>query len=243
MLKGVRGSDSRLRSIQLSPRKSISSDNPYWKKRVDWNFVYTYYVTYKAVGEAYERRNPVMPALFGEGSYENGGLDMNAGPDVIRRQAAWALTSGSPGEFTGQEGVWDFQQGWKKKLDTRSAVQLKSVRDLFESLKGWSRLVPDTGHGFVTSGRGRRITTDAAVWPKSNDYVTAARSRRGSLAVIYVPSARTITVDMARMRSGPSATWVDPTNGTRRRTKPDGTFRTPGRNAAGAGDWLLVLRA
>jgi hypothetical protein len=34
--------DDRPFSIQLTARKSISSDDPFWAQRVDWNFVYTY---------------------------------------------------------------------------------------------------------------------------------------------------------------------------------------------------------
>lgn len=53
MMRGIReAGDGRPFSIQLAGEKSISNDNAYWASRVDWNFVYTYYPTYRAVLEA-----------------------------------------------------------------------------------------------------------------------------------------------------------------------------------------------
>ena len=74
MLDGVRstGNDKPF-SIQLSGTpKSLSTDSPFWRDRVDWNFVYTYNPTYQAVLDAYRRsggRDP-RPALLGEANYE-----------------------------------------------------------------------------------------------------------------------------------------------------------------------------
>jgi hypothetical protein len=57
MMRGIReAGDARPFSIQLGPRKSVSTDNPYWASRVDWNFVYSYYPTYRAVLDAHRRR-------------------------------------------------------------------------------------------------------------------------------------------------------------------------------------------
>ena len=47
-----------------------------------------------------------------------------------------------------------------------------------------------------------------------NDYVTAARTPDGKLAIAYVPETRTITVDMRKLSGRVSARWYDPTNGT-----------------------------
>jgi hypothetical protein len=70
MMRGIRKTgDGRPFSMQLGAEKSLSTDNPYWASRVDWNFVYTYYPTWKAVLDAYRRRPPV-PAVLGEANYE-----------------------------------------------------------------------------------------------------------------------------------------------------------------------------
>ena len=45
------------------------------------------------------------------------------------------------------------------------------------------------------------------------------------------------------MAAGARATWVDPVSGARRPVPMAASFTTPGANAGGDGDWLLVLRA
>lgn len=246
-LTGIRAAgDTRLCTIQLLYEKSLSDDSTFWEPKVDFNFVYSYYVTYKAVTDGYTHTwsgaPTVRPSLFCEGAYENSN-DPHPGTDsVIRRQACWALTSGSPGELTGQEGVWDFTGSWASLLDTTAADQLKVIRDMFEGVTWWT-LVPDDANQLVTAGRGTKITTDSATFPSNNSYVTAAKSPDGMLAVIYLPNAASaITVNMAEMGASPAATWVDPTSGATFPETPDGSY-SRGNNAAGASDWLLLLEA
>ena len=68
--------------------------------------------------------------------------------------------------------------------------------------------------------------------------------------VVYMPTARTITVNMASLKGNANAKWFDPTNGayTSIAGQPfpnQGTqqFTPPGNNHAGDGDWVLVLDA
>jgi len=244
-LTGIRAAgDTRLASIQLLYETSESHNSSFWETKVDWDWVYTYYVTYKGVSDAYNfswsQAPTVRPALFSEGAYENSNAPHPGTDTVIRRQACWALTSGSPGELTGQEGVWNFLAGWENELDTTAAAQLKAIRDTFEAIDWWT-LIPDDANQLVTAGRGTRVTTDSATFPSDNNYVTAAKSADDSLAVIYLPNAASaITVDMGQMGANPTATWVDPTNGATASETPDGSY-SRGNNAAGATDWLLIL--
>lgn len=76
---------------------------------VDWNFVYTYMPTYKAVLDGYTRpsgpKDP-RPALFAEGNYEGENNQPESQPttnETLRRQILWAITSGSPGDFRGSD--------------------------------------------------------------------------------------------------------------------------------------------
>jgi hypothetical protein len=245
-LDGIRAAgDQRLATVQLNFRKSLSSDSSFWSSRVGWNFVYTYYVTYKAMFDGYGHTwspSPLTrPALFSEGAYENSGSPHFGTDEALRRQICWALTSGSPGDFTGQEGVWNFQSNWESLLDSTAAGQIQSIRDTFEAL-AWTTLVPDTGSDLVTAGRGTEITTDSPeVFPVENDYVTAARAADGSLAVIYMPDASVqITIDEGQMSGGYTATWVDPASGASISETPSATY-SRGNNSAGDSDWLLVL--
>lgn len=244
-LTGIRAAgDTRPASIQLLYETSESHNSSFWEPKVNYDWVYTYYVTYKGVSDAYNwtwSGSPTArPGLFGEGAYENSSAPHNGTDTALRRQACWALTSGSPGEITGQEDVWDFQSGWAGLLNTTAASQIKAIRDTFEPLKWWT-LVPDDANQLVTAGRGTRITTDSATFPSSNNYVTAARAADASLAVIYLPNASSaITVDMTKIGANPVATWVDPCTGATS-SATVGSSYSKGNNSAGATDWLLIL--
>ena len=136
--------------------------------------------------------------------------------------------------------------GWRSNLDTPGVVQLSYMKNLFAPRK-WYDLVPDQTHAVVTKGYGTpaplgtgSVTTD--------DYATAARTSDGSLIIVYMPTTRTITVEMS-MLSGPSRVcWYDPTTGEYIDVSGSpfanaGTqqFTPPGKNHDGDGDWVLVF--
>jgi hypothetical protein len=244
MMRGIRAAgDARPFSIQLGYPKSISTDNPYWADRVTWNFVYSYLPTYRAVLQAYAR-TPTMPAVFGEGNYEGENNDPDTPdttPHTLRQQLLWSLTSGAAGEFYGIY-VWEFLPCWENRLDSESVAQFSRLRELFDGLRWWN-LVPDTGSALVTAGRGTEVTDDQRLDVLENDYVTAARSADGRLAVIYLPGAHTISLDRAVLADAAKATWIDPGSGERHPVPMADTFTTPGRNASGDQDWLLLITA
>lgn len=242
MMRGIRDlGDGRPFSMQLGFDKSVSTDNPYWADRVDWNFVYTYYPTYVAVLEAYSHQ-PVMPAVLGEANYEGENNQPKSLPttdETLRRQVLWALTSGAAGEFVGSDD-WEFHAGWQRRLSTPAFTQISRLRALFSGLPWW-RLVPDSKHNLVTRGRGTQLTTDKAMDVLDNDYVTAAQTPDGRFAVIYLPTRHTISVNRAALSADIRAAWIDPTSGARRPVPMRSTFTPPGTNASGDADWLLVL--
>jgi hypothetical protein len=243
-LRGLRAAgDTHLFSMQLGYQKSISTDNPYWASRVDWNFVYTYYPTYRAVLEAYKRR-PVIPAIMSEANYEGENNVENSPPttdETLRRQVLWSLTSGAAGDFMGSDD-WEFHDGWQQRLDTTAVTQIQRLRKLFSDLPWWE-LVPDTKNELVTAGRGTEVTSDRSIDVLESDFVTAARIPNGQLAVIYLPASGTISVNPAAMAPGTRATWVDPTSGATRSAPMATKFTAPGVNAGGDQDWLLLLRS
>ncbi len=244
MLRGIRDSgDGRPFSIQFTAQ-SISTRNPFWAGRIDWNFVYTYYPTYAGVLNAY-RRQPAVPALLGEANYEGENNQPDTAPttdETLRRQVLWALTSGAAGEFFGSDD-WEFHDGWEGRLSTPALTQITRLRALFSTLAWWE-LVPDTANELITGGRGTELPTDEGTDFQDvldNDYVTAARTPDGRLAVIYLPTQRTISVNTSAMLAGTHAEWIDPTSGSKRPVPMSETFTTPGPNADGSNDWLLLL--
>ena len=81
-----------------------------------------------------------------------------------------------------------------------------------------------------------------------SDYLTAARTDDGKLVIAYLPTSRTITVNMAELAGRAHARWYDPTRGTYSaaagsalRNMGRRQFTSPGENADGDDDWVLVL--
>lgn len=245
-LDGLRAAgDERPASIQLSYFVSRSTDNPFWRDRVDWNFAYTYLPTYRAVLDAYGVA-PVRPVLLGEANYEGENNQQDTPettPETLRRQALWALTSGAAGDFFGTSD-WELPDGWQDRLDSVGAREVNQARDVVAALRWWE-LVPDTAAGqrpLVVDGRGDAVPDDTPLDVLESDWVSAARTPDGAQAVAYVPTARTVTVDAGLLVDGVRATWVDPVTGAERPAGVGPSYAVPGTNADGDEDWLLVFR-
>ena len=80
--------------------------------------------------------------------------------------------------------------------------------------------------------------------------MTTAATRDGKLAMSYLPAGGTIAVNMARLAGRMQAQWYDPTNGKYSpvsrspfRNSASVHLATPGKNADGDPDWVLVLTA
>lgn len=241
LIDGIRSTgDDRPVTLQLWDVSSPAADD-HWRDRVDWSFVYSYGPTPLAVGEAYDA-TPARPALLGESNYE--GENNTGGPptttETLRRQVLWAITSGSPGDVFGTDD-WEFRDGWESRLESEGAEQVSRIRDVVASLPWWT-LRPQ--ESFLTAGVG---TAEPGRDVLDADLATAAVAADGSLALVYVPSGRTVSLDLSRLAPGADAAWVDPSTGTATPVRPvselapSGEVSTPGDNAAGAGDWLLVL--
>ena len=102
---------------------------------------------------------------------------------------------------------------------------------------------------FGDDGRVRHLQLNGP--SHTNDYATAARASDGSAILIYMPTSRTITVDMSKITgSSVTARWFDPTNNTYSTVagspfanSGSRQFTPPGNNAEGSSDWVLVLEA
>jgi hypothetical protein len=237
--------------VLLDYRVSSSLDHSSWEPIISLNAVYTYYPTYAKVLDAYINQSTSMPVFLAEANYEfenNTGMDW-ARPEILRRQEYWSLLSGATGQLYGNYYTWGFHRpsGWKGALDTPGVQQMAHLKALFEP-RAWYELVPDTANTVVTGGLGTFESTGSI---GANDYVTAARTPSGKLLMAYVPSARTITVDMSQLSGSIDARWYDPAAGTFTpsivgspfASTGSHDFTTPGPNADGDGDWVLVLEA
>jgi hypothetical protein len=192
-----------------------------------------------------------MPVFLMEAHYEL--EDVGSPPDfgtpsVLRREEYWAMLSGGKGQWYGNMYTWSFKTGWQNNIDTPGVKQVTIWKDFFTSLP-WQDLVPDQDHSVVSAGYGTYGDIQQTRVSKS-DYATASRTPDGAFVIVYMPTSRTITVNMTSLKANARATWFDPTNGSSAPIAGQpfantGTrqFTPPGNNHDGDGDWVLLLEA
>ncbi len=244
---GIKDNDSRhIHTIELTPQ-SGSLDDPAWAPIITLNASYTYAPTYAQVIFDYNRPN-FIPTFMVEANYEfenNTGQELGT-PQVLRLQEYRAQLSGAAGQLYGNGYIWAFDNQWRSFLDTPGAAQFGYFKSLFAPRR-WHDLIPDQTHALVIAGYGTFTDTGTNL---ASDYLTAAITQDGALAIAYMPSLRTITVAMSRMSGPTTARWYDPASGMFQSISGSpfpnvGTrdFTPPGPNSDGNGDWALVLES
>jgi Protein of unknown function (DUF4038)/Putative collagen-binding domain of a collagenase len=199
---------------------------------------------YVAALEQYTRRQ-TMPFFLIEGVYES---EHGADERQLRTQAYQAVLSGASGQVFGNNPIWylsgpglyEASMTWQKALGSRGAQSMTHLRNLLMA-RPWWRLEPDVYSALLTDGLS-----------SNEERAVAARAADGSLALLYLPSAREITIDLGQL-AGPSvaADWYDPADGRvstvsgspfpaagSRRFQP-----SPVENSSGFDDWVLVLES
>jgi hypothetical protein len=216
---------------------------------LDVNMGYTYGAAYLHILPEYQRSSPVRPVILGETGYEAEPNAIELLPDAkkgdlwspfrIRRNAWWAVTSGAMGYCAGTR-LWRWESNWRETMQVRSIKEAPNIQRGLQTIAWW-KLAPDVNHELVTSGFGE--------W-KQGDYATAALAEDGSCAAVYLPTPRTITVNMTKLRGPVLARWFDPTAGSLSPAsgnyfpnEREATFNGRGPNAAGEGDWVLLMEA
>ena len=180
---------------------------------------------------------PVMPVFLIESCYEG---EHNASAVQIRRQAYWAVLCGGFGHVFGNNPIWHFngrtlypfEGTWQQAMDLPGSVDMMIWGQLFRS-RAWSDLVPDRKHEVVTAGLGEF---------EGDDYLAAGRTAGGSTVIAYMPTSRTITVEMAKIAGNQvKGWWFNPRSGE---ASDAGLFPARGTHdftPPGEGDWVLVL--
>ncbi|MGA3267936.1 MAG: DUF4038 domain-containing protein [Verrucomicrobiota bacterium] len=232
-------------TIELNPDVSQSLDDPNWWPLVTVNAVYTYYPTYAESYAAWNQTN--VPALLLEANYEfadnTGGQPPS--PWVQRVQEYWSLLAGClAGHIYGNH--YTYKPFTPAYYNTPGMTQLMYFKQFFAS-RPWYHLVPDQNHYLVTAGYG--IFNSTSTMLTANNYVTAAMTPDGTLGVAYAPTNATLTVAMTNFIGPVTASWFDPSANTYL-TIPGSPFSntittnltTPGTNAAGDTDWVLLLQ-
>jgi len=192
-------------------------------------------------------RPDALPTFMVEANYEfeHNVADLGT-PQILRRQEYWTLLSGAAGQLYGNGYTWPFRFDWQNNLDTPGSAQIAYVNRLFGP-RPWFNLIPDQSHAVVVSGNGTFSDTGSL---GESDYLTAARTPDGALVLAYMPTIRTLEVDLSRLGAPAHASWYDPSLGTFAPIAGSPfansgirAFTPPGNNADGDGDWVLVLEA
>jgi hypothetical protein len=242
---GIRDFDAQsLHTAHCAPETSALE---FWASEswLQLNNVYTYN---DIPGKAQAAYAGAMPFFLLESRYENEPAPPTAAVQ-LRIQAYQALLSGAMGQAFGNHPIWHFDgpgvypnpspSNWEAWLDSAGAQQMAHVRALFVA-RSWQRLVPDFAHALLTGDLGG----------SGFDRAVAARANDGSFAFAYAPSARTLSINMSLFPANVSARWFDPAAGTFAPiagspfpNSGSRNFPTPGNNAAGDSDWVLVLES
>ena len=180
---------------------------------LDVNLGYTYGAAYLHILPEYQRSNPVRPVILGETGYEAEPNAIELLPDA-KRGDLWTPLPHPPqclvgGDSRARSGYCAGTRLWRWEPNWRETMQVRSIQEAPNLLRGlqtiaWWRLVPDAKHELVTAGFGQ--------W-KQADYATAALADDGSCAIVYLPTPRTITVDLAKLKGSVMVRWFDPTTG------------------------------
>jgi hypothetical protein len=182
--------------------------------------------------------------IRGDGYYEVAGGDRT----FSRIHLWWCLSSGARGFIYGNENVWPWPVTALASLTTYpfSNADFNSICNAFTGLNNWHKLVPDTASAMVTAGRGTHAAEfvsggSGGQYTTGNVYVTGSVTADKTLAVIYIPSNVTITVNGGALLAGYAAKWMDPATGATSMATIASTYNNASANSLGGADWVLVL--
>jgi len=237
---GIKEYDKRhLMTAQCYPESSSTEiySSGGW---LDVNAAYSYGIVHRKLTVDYNRV-PTMPVFLIESSYEG---EHNSSQAQIRRQAYWSVLCGGFGHVFGNFSIWPFgveygndaawpksKEKWQVEMDKPGSFGMKHFGDFFRSLP-WYELVPDQNHIFVTGGLGEF---------RGLDYLAAAVTGDNRTLVAYMPTTRTIDVDLSQLKGDVvKVRWYDPRNG---KSISAGSFATKGVKEftpPDIGDWAFV---
>lgn len=193
------------------------------------------------------KQKPIRPIINSEPGYEDHvawereGEKRHTAFDV-RQQAYYSLLrSPTAGITYGGHGIWSWETTPTEPLNHKGsgvakpwdkAIELPGSQDMAHIAKNimaldWWRLRP-----------AQSLLTHQPGGDNPVNFVAAARSKAGDLAVLYLPRGGKVSLQMDQLVSDVQARWFNPRSGTYRSARSDGkgTFTAPDDN-----DWVLVF--
>lgn len=181
-------------------------------------------------------RTEVKPVIMVEALYANRDTVSAATPHLTRKQLraeAWqAHLAGAPVSANGNEFIWPIRDRYPGyQWDTPGGVISPTADDLtllsrvFASLAG-RELISDVATPLVNPGRGSGVSMAPALLSKDQ-----------RAAVLYIPDARTVTIDRSRLLGTIGGLWVHPETGATVKATVAATMTPP----SGWPDAVLLL--
>lgn len=164
------------------------------------NNIYTYADAYPMAFAQYARIG-AKPFFLIETYYEN---DRDSTPLSLRRQAWWTVLSGGVvGHIYGNTPLWHFNAPsgkntdgtWQSQLGSTAGTTITYVGKLLSS-RAFYNLVPDREHSVLVAG-----------YQSGGNYAAAARASDGSSIIVYIPTRRTVTIELAKIAGGLARVW------------------------------------
>jgi hypothetical protein len=162
----------------------------------------------------------------------------------VRVRMYRSVFAGACGVTYGHHQVWQFLDtslykpinigdtiiGWRKALQSPGAWQMQYLKKLLLSRPYFHRIADEQ---LVVSDTGQDWT----------NYISATRDVEGSYAMIHLPEAKPVTIDMSRLHGAvKKAAWFDPRNGKTSyapiQYHQGKSIFTPPR---GGRDWVLII--
>ena len=254
VMAGIASVDkNHLQTTELDYNRSKSLDDSLLEPYTSLDGVYDYYCTYSEVQSAYNAA--AVPVFFTEGYYEHANADnwTSALPattaEILRRQEWWSWLAGASGHIYGNMNIWPFVKNWQDDLGSIGITQFGYLVSFMKRV-AWYQLVPDQRHVIVTAGYGTpNLGTEDNACIVHSDYVATAYFSDHSGSVSFTPVGTTLTVNLSQFSGPVNAEWYDPTNARYLKISSsplsntrDHKFATPGKNATGGSDWVLLLK-
>ena len=244
--QGIAAADpNHLQTAEFSTQMTTLDNAAGWPSVAKLNGAYQYAPQYDGIYHGYNQAT--APVFLVEANYEFEDVGGTGGGTTgnLRRQEYWTMLSGATGQLYGSLYTDRIANGWSaSNVDSIGVTQLGYLTALLQG-RAWYNLVPDQSHTLVTAGFG---TYSSSGDLQNNTYATAAMTPDGKLGMVYMPTSRAVTVNMAKMSGQVTAQWYDPTNGKYTSigsfaNTGSHQFPAPGNNSGGDSDWVLVLNA
>ena len=184
------------------------------------------------LGKRYGKFANVMWILGGDNDPDNARAEIRALGLGLKENAPQQLITYHAASTHSSTDVWPAAESWREVLELPGANSLKHLRALLDS-RAWWKLVPDVNNVVAVEGRGAFAT---------NDYAVTALALDGSFAFSYLPTKRTLTIDLSKISGAiVTASWFNPRTGEATSAGSIAAKKRHNFEPPTDGDWVLVI--